>query len=497
MAEASAPMRCFDAAPVVILNAPQLAENIGAVARVMANFGLSDLRLVNPRDGWPQERAWAAASGADWPLNDARVFDSVAERRSPTCSWSSPPPPGRARLQLPVLTPREAAARPVRGRRAAGERSGLLFGGERAGLETADIALCQAVVTIPIDPRFRSLNLAQAVAINAYEWRTTVQERRRRRLPDGPAARDRRGDAGPLRAPGARAGRRPASSIRRRRRRRWSRTCARRWPGAASPTRRCAPSAGVITALSKRPRAGAGEDRPEEEAKKGRGMSLSDLLDDLVNALQKDINDLSKIEHFSQMPALLYGIANRIGSPLNINSLTDLIRASEATIRRYIDLLKSLFLLYPLPSFSQSIDKKLSKASKIYFSDTALLLQSMDFDEERLVKLPNVLGQVFENFVIMELVKQATWGKESLKLYHYRTHDQKEVDFVLESSSGKVVGIEIKMSSIVRKDDLKGLMSLKEYCGNNFQKGIILYTGDITLPFGDSFTALPITALWQ
>lgn len=218
--------------------------------------------------------------------------------------------------------------------------------------------------------------------------------------------------------------------------------------------------------------------------------------DYLFNALQKDINDLSKIEHFSQMPSLLYGIANRIGSPLNLNSLTDFIKTSEATIRRYIELLKNLFLLYPLPSWSRNIDKKLSKASKIYFSDTALLLQSMDFNEERLVKLPNVLGQVFENFVVMELVKQATWNSEPVKLYHYRTNDQKEVDIVLESPSGKVVGIEIKLSSIVRKDDLKGLISLKEYCGTDFHQGIIFYTGDKVLPFGDSFTALPITALW-
>lgn len=121
----------------------------------------------------------------------------------------------------------------------------------------------------------------------------------------------------------------------------------------------------------------------------------------------------------------------------------------------------------------------------------------MDFNEERLLKLPNVLGQVFENFVIMELVKQTTWSSESIKLHHYRTHDQKEVDVVLESPSGKVIGIEIKLSSIVRKDDLKGLMSLKENCGSDFHKGIVFYTGDKTLPFGDSFIALPITALWE
>lgn len=157
-------------APVIILNAPQLAANIGAVARVMANFGLTELRLVAPRDGWPQEKAWASASGADWPLNGARVFDTVAEAvRDLQRVYATTARPRE--LQLPVMTPRAAAAELAQAT-AAGERTGLLFGGERAGLETADIALCQAVVTIPIDPRFRSLNLAQAVAINCYEWRT-------------------------------------------------------------------------------------------------------------------------------------------------------------------------------------------------------------------------------------------------------------------------------------------------------------------------------------
>lgn len=166
MAEAREP------APVVVLNAPQLAENIGAVARVMANFGLHELRLVNPRDGWPQDRAWASASGADWPLNEARVFAGVeaaiADLQLVYATTARP-----RELQLPILTPRRAAAE-LRAATEGGLRTGLLFGGERAGLETADIALCQAVVTIPIDPKFRSLNLAQAVAINAYEWRTAA-----------------------------------------------------------------------------------------------------------------------------------------------------------------------------------------------------------------------------------------------------------------------------------------------------------------------------------
>ena len=158
-------------APAVILDAPQLGENIGAVARVMANFGLSDLRLVNPRHGWPQERAWAAASGADWPLNAARVYGGVAEAVADlSLVYATTARPRE--LQLPVLTPREAAAGLAKAA-AGGQAAGLLFGGERAGLETADVALCHAVVTVPVDTRFRSLNLAQAVAIAAYEWRMT------------------------------------------------------------------------------------------------------------------------------------------------------------------------------------------------------------------------------------------------------------------------------------------------------------------------------------
>jgi tRNA/rRNA methyltransferase len=158
--------------PVVILDRPQLAENIGAAARVMANFGLDELRLVAPRDGWPQGRAWASASGADWPLDGARVFDTVGDAiRDLHVVYAATARPRE--LVLPVAAPRETALA-LRGASLDGLRTGLLFGAERAGLETSDIALCAAVVTVPVDPRFRSLNLAQAVALLAYEWRMSA-----------------------------------------------------------------------------------------------------------------------------------------------------------------------------------------------------------------------------------------------------------------------------------------------------------------------------------
>ena len=162
------------APPAVILNEPQLAENIGAVARAMANFGLSDLRLVRPRDGWPQDRAWASASGADWPLNDARVFatleEAIADLQLVLATTARP-----RELRLPVITPREAAAQ-LRAAVSVGQKVGLLYGGERAGLETRDIALCQGVITIPVDSRFRSLNLGQAVVLTAYEWHAATPD---------------------------------------------------------------------------------------------------------------------------------------------------------------------------------------------------------------------------------------------------------------------------------------------------------------------------------
>ena len=159
-------------APCVILDQPQLAENVGSVARAMANFGLADLRLVRPRDGWPQERAWASASGANWPLDGARVFASVEEAIADLQLVYAATARPRETM-LPVETPHEAAEA-LSGAVGAGLKTGILFGAERAGLETRDIALCNAILSIPVDPRFHSLNLSHAVSIAGYEWRRTV-----------------------------------------------------------------------------------------------------------------------------------------------------------------------------------------------------------------------------------------------------------------------------------------------------------------------------------
>jgi len=151
--------------PVIVLVRPQLGENIGKAARAMLNFGLTEMRLVAPRDGWPNPQAGPAASGADVVLERARVFHTVAEAVA-DCPHVYATTVRKRGVTKPVMTP-EAAAREIHGRPG---RSAILFGPERSGLETDDVAVARTIVTVPINPAFGSLNLAQAVILVAYEW---------------------------------------------------------------------------------------------------------------------------------------------------------------------------------------------------------------------------------------------------------------------------------------------------------------------------------------
>ena len=153
------------ARPVIVLVRPQLGQNIGKAARAMLNFGLTELRLVAPRDGWPNPDAGPAASGADIVLEDASVYKTVAEAVA-DCSQIFASTVRRRDLVMPVIGPTEMADRIA----ASPDRCAILFGPERSGLETEEVALANAIVTVPINPEFASLNLAQAVILLAYEW---------------------------------------------------------------------------------------------------------------------------------------------------------------------------------------------------------------------------------------------------------------------------------------------------------------------------------------
>jgi tRNA/rRNA methyltransferase len=154
--------------PAVILVEPQLGENIGMAARAMLNCGLHDMRLVRPRDGWPNPRATSPASGATVVLEHARVFDSTADAVTDLTRVYAATARPRDMI-LPVVTPRRGAA-DIRHAEAGGARVGVLFGGERAGLQNDDLACADTVIQAPLNAAFHSLNLSQAVLLVAYEW---------------------------------------------------------------------------------------------------------------------------------------------------------------------------------------------------------------------------------------------------------------------------------------------------------------------------------------
>ena len=165
--------------PVIILVRPQLGQNIGKAARAMLNFGLMEMRLVSPRDGWPNPDAGPAASGADVVLAEAQLFHSIEDAIA-DCSLVFASTVRRRDLVMPVFGPEQMADQI----HSSAERSAILFGAERSGLETDEVALANAIVTVPINPDFGSLNLAQAVILLAYEWsrrsglaQPTVKER--------------------------------------------------------------------------------------------------------------------------------------------------------------------------------------------------------------------------------------------------------------------------------------------------------------------------------
>ncbi len=161
------------AQPAMILVRPQMGENIGAAARAMWNFGLDRMRIVDPRDGWPNQKAVAMASGAGRLLDQAGLFASTAEAIA-DCNFVFATTARHRGLTKPIMTP-ERAMEHTRALIAAGQKVGILFGPERAGLENDDVSRANASISVPVNPAFSSLNLGQSVLLTSYEWHRQVE----------------------------------------------------------------------------------------------------------------------------------------------------------------------------------------------------------------------------------------------------------------------------------------------------------------------------------
>ena len=214
----------------------------------------------------------------------------------------------------------------------------------------------------------------------------------------------------------------------------------------------------------------------------------------LTAILQRDVRDISNIEDLSALPRLLKLLATRIGGLLNYADLARSLGIPQSTLKRYFALLEATFLVTLVEPWSSNLGLRLVKSPKIHLLDSGLVCHLLGLDELG-TDHPN-LGGIVENFVVMELLKQSSWSDSKAKLYHFRTSSGQEADIVLEDRKGRLVGIEVKASASVNKDDFKGLGALHELVGNRFFRGVVLYSGTESVAFGDGLYALPIPAMW-
>jgi predicted AAA+ superfamily ATPase len=213
--------------------------------------------------------------------------------------------------------------------------------------------------------------------------------------------------------------------------------------------------------------------------------------------LQRDVRDLANVDGLHAMPRLLALLASRVGSLLNQAEVSRSLGMPQTTLKRYLALLEATFLVQPLPAWSSNLGKRLVKSPKLYLNDTGLASSLLGQADERGLRQSQLLGPLAENFVVMELRKQATWSKTEPSLFHFRTLAGQEVDIVLESPSGDIIGIEVKTGATVGTGDFKGLRVLAEESGKRFLKGVVLYQGHEVVAFGKNLHALPMEALWQ
>lgn len=217
----------------------------------------------------------------------------------------------------------------------------------------------------------------------------------------------------------------------------------------------------------------------------------------LATLIERDVTELSVIERRGELRRLLALLAGRSGSLLVLSALTMQSGIPRSTLTRYLELLEAVFLIKQIPAWSVNSTQRAVGTPKLAYVDSGLASHLVGQDVARLGEVDGAAGPMVENFVLMELARQLTWSAERVRLHHYRTRDKVEVDAVLETADGRVVGIEVKAGSTVRSEDLAGLRHLESRLGSRFVAGYVLFTGQQTLPFGDRLRALPIEALWR
>ncbi len=216
----------------------------------------------------------------------------------------------------------------------------------------------------------------------------------------------------------------------------------------------------------------------------------------LTTILLRDVRDLANIEDLTLLPRLLTLLAGRIGGLLNFADISRGLQIPQTTLKRYFALLETIFLVRLLPAWSANVGARVIKSPKLCLIDTGLASHLLGINPRRGSIDPRQRGALLENFVVMELTKQAGWSDNGVRFSHFRTVSGVGVDLVCENSAGKIVGLEVKAAHAAHGSDFNGLRALAEAAGDRFHRGIVLYAGREAVAFGKKMFALPMESLW-
>lgn len=220
----------------------------------------------------------------------------------------------------------------------------------------------------------------------------------------------------------------------------------------------------------------------------------------LATALTRDLAEIEAVRKAHEIPRLMSLLAAQAAGIVRWEALAGRIGLDAKTVRAYSHLLQTMFLVSILPGWRPGLGAREVQAAKVYVCDSGLLAHLLSADESRAASDDQVTGRLFENFVAMEIVRHLAWADTSAQAYHYRDPDRRrggEIDLVLEARSGALVGVEAKAAATVRPSDFTALSRLREARGRDLRAGVVVYTGESVLPFGDRLWAVPVSALWS
>jgi len=235
---------------------------------------------------------------------------------------------------------------------------------------------------------------------------------------------------------------------------------------------------------------------PELLARSGgrRSRWFASYVDSLI---QRDLRDIASVEHVVAVPGLLRLVAARSGDLANVLNISRDLQLPNSTVKRYLSLLEVLYLLQPLRPWSANLSTRLTRSPKFYLADPGLTAYLVDAVETRVARYPELAGTLVEAFVVAEVRRQLAWSDLRPTTWFFRTQSGVEVDLLLEARDGRVAAIEVKAAARLERRDTRGLEFLREHLGDRFVRGLVLYTGQHTLPAGDRTWVMPIDALWR